>query len=136
MHANIGFFPFPKVDASMPDYEELSVNGVGIPKGAKNKDLAKRFLAFLSEPENNKAFAKGGAVLPARIDVTIDDDPYAAEQLAHAKRAKGSSQFYDRDTDPDMAQTGMRGFQEFLAQPDRVDSILERLEGARQRIFK
>ena len=33
-------------------------------------------------------------------------------------------------------ETGMRGFQEFLAQPDRVDSILERLEGARQRIFK
>lgn len=136
MHANIGFFPFPKVEPSMPDYEELSVNGVGIPKGAKNKDLAKRFLRFLSEPDNNKAFAKGGAVLPARIDVTIDDDPYAAEQFAHAKRAKGSSQFYDRDTDPDMAQVGMRGFQEFLAQPDRVDTILERLEQTRQRIFK
>jgi multiple sugar transport system substrate-binding protein len=136
MHANIGFFPFPKVDPSMPDYEELSVNGVGIPKGAKNKELAKRFLKFMSEPDNNKAFAKGGAVLPARIDVTIEDDPYAAEQLAHAKSAKGSSQFYDRDTDPDMAQTGMRGFQEFLAQPDRVDSILERLEATRQRIFK
>lgn len=136
MHSNIGFFPFPAVDPKMPNYEELSVNGVGIPRGAKNKDLAKKFLKFFAEKENNMAFAKGGAVLPARIDVTISDDPYAAEQFAHAKGAKGSSQFYDRDTDPDMAQVGMRGFQEFLQQPDRVDAILERLETTRDRIFK
>ncbi|MBC5765619.1 ABC transporter substrate-binding protein [Ramlibacter albus] len=136
MHANIGFFPFPALDPKMPNYEELSVNGVGIPKGAKNKDLAKKFLKFFAEKDNNMLFAKGGAVLPSRIDVAITDDPYAAEQFAHAKGAKGSSQFYDRDTDPDMAQAGMRGFQEFLQQPDRVDAILERLESTRERIFK
>jgi multiple sugar transport system substrate-binding protein len=136
MHANIGFFPFPQLDPSHAGFEELSVNGVAIPSGAKNKELAKRFLKFLAEPDNLKAFAKGGAVLPARTDVTIDDDLYAAEQLAHAKSAKGSSQFYDRDTDPDMAQVGMKGFQEFLANPDRVEPILERLEATRQRIFK
>lgn len=136
MHSNIGFFPFPTVDPKMPNHEELSVNGVGIPRGAKNKDLARKFLKFFAEKENNLAFAKGGAVLPARVDVTISDDPYAAEQLAHAKSAKGSSQFFDRDTDPDMAQVGMRGFQEFLQQPDRVDAILERLEATRQRVFK
>lgn len=136
LHANIGFFPFPTVKPGVPKSEELAVNGVGIPSGAKNKELAKRFLKFLAEPENNKEFAKGGAVLPSRIDVTIDDDPYAAEQLAHARNAKGSSQFYDRDTDPDMAQIGMRGFQEFLAEPQRVDAILERLESTRKRIFK
>ncbi|RYH21551.1 MAG: extracellular solute-binding protein, partial [Alcaligenaceae bacterium] len=125
MHSNIGFFPFPKVDPSIPNFEEVSVNGVGIPAGAKNKELAKRFLKFLAEPENLKAFAKGGAVLPARSDVTIDDDVYAAAQLQHAKSAKGSSQFYDRDTDPDMAQVGMKGFQEFLANPTRGDAVLE-----------
>jgi multiple sugar transport system substrate-binding protein len=136
MHSNIGFFAFPTVEANVPNFEELSVNGVGIPRGAKNKDLAKKFLKFFAEKENNMAFAKGGAVLPARIDVAITDDPYAAEQFAHAKGAKGSSQFYDRDTDPDMAQVGMRGFQEFLQQPDRVDAILQRLDETRQRIFK
>lgn len=136
MHSNIGFFAFPTVEANVPNFEELSVNGVGIPRGAKNKDLAKKFLKFFAEKDNNMAFAKGGAVLPARIDVAITDDPYAAEQFAHAKGAKGSSQFYDRDTDPDMAQVGMRGFQEFLQQPDRVDAILQRLDETRQRVFK
>ena len=32
--------------------------------------------------------------------------------------------------------TGMRGFQEFLQQPERADAILERLETTRARIFK
>lgn len=136
MHSNIGFFPFPTLDPNVPKAEELSVNGVGIPRGAKNKDLAKKFLKFFAEKENNLAFAKGGAVLPARIDVAITDDAYADEQFAHAKGAKGSSQFFDRDTDPDMAQVGMRGFQEFLQNPERVDAILERLEGTRKRVFK
>jgi multiple sugar transport system substrate-binding protein len=136
MHSNIGFFAFPAVEANVPNFEELSVNGVGIPRGAKNKEMAKKFLKFFAEKDNNIAFAKGGAVLPARIDVAITDDPYAAEQFAHAKGAKGSSQFYDRDTDPDMAQVGMRGFQEFLQQPDRVDAILQRLDETRQRVFK
>lgn len=136
MHPNIGFFQFPVVDPKVPDYEELSVNGVGIPHGAKNKELAKKFLKFFAEKDNNYAFAKAGGVLPSRIDVTITGDAYAEEQLALAKNAKGSSQFYDRDTDPDMAQAGMRGFQEFLQQPDRVDAILERLESTRKRVFK
>lgn len=136
MHSNIGFFKFPVVDPNVPDYEELSVNGVGIPHGAKHKELAKKFLKFFAEKQNNYAFAKAGDVLPARIDVTITGDPYAEEQFELAKSAKGSSQFYDRDTDPDMAQVGMRGFQEFLQQPDRVDAILERLESTRKRVFK
>ncbi len=119
----------------MPNYEELSVNGVAIPSGAKNKALAKQFLAFFAQPQNIADFAKAGAVLPGRTDVTLDD-PFSMSQIEHAKSAKGSSQFYDRDTDPEMAQIGMRGFQEFLANPERVDTILQRLEAARARIFK
>ncbi len=135
LHDKIGFFPFPTVNPAVPNYEELSVNGVAIPSGAKNKALARQFLAFLAQPDNIAAFAKAGAVLPARTDVTLDD-PFSASQVELAKAAKGSSQFYDRDTDPEMAQIGMKGFQEFLANPDRSEAILQRLEAARARIFK
>lgn len=136
VHGNIGFFKFPVVDASVPDFEELSINGVGVPAGAKNKELAQKFLAFLAQPDNILAFAKAGAVIPARTDVTIKDDPFAQSQIELVKQSKGSSQFYDRDTDPEMAQIGMQGFQEFLAHPDREGAILDRLEKARERIFK
>lgn len=135
LHEKIGFFKFPEVKPGVPNFEELSVNGVAIPSGAKNKALAKQFLAFFAQPQNIADFAKAGAVLPGRTDVTLDD-AFSMSQIEHAKAAKGSSQFYDRDTDPEMAQIGMRGFQEFLANPERSDAILQRLEAARVRIFK
>jgi multiple sugar transport system substrate-binding protein len=133
---NIGFFPFPVVDPSVPNYEQVSINGVGIPKGAKNKALAKKFLAFFAQPANLDAFARGGQSMPARTDVEIDKNDFAFVQMNLVKAAAGSSQFYDRDTDPDMAQIGMKGFQEFLANPSRQNDILDRLETNRKRIFK
>lgn len=132
---NIGFFPFPAVDPSVPNIEQVSINGVGIPKGAKNKELALKFLAFLAQPENLSAFAKGGSVVPARTDIQIDPNDFASVQMEQVRNSAGSSQFYDRDTDPEMAQVGMKGFQEFLAKPDREDAILDRLDAARKRIF-
>ncbi len=69
---NIGFFPFPTVDPAVPNFEQVSINGVGIPKGAKNKELALKFLAFLAQPANLEAFAKEAPVVPARTDIAID----------------------------------------------------------------
>jgi multiple sugar transport system substrate-binding protein len=48
----------------------------------------------------------------------------------------GVAQFYDRDTVKEMADEGMKGMQEFMAKPDRINDILERLEKARKRIYK
>lgn len=47
----------------------------------------------------------------------------------------GVAQFYDRDTNPEMATAGMNGFVEFMIYPERLDQILENLERERQRIF-
>jgi multiple sugar transport system substrate-binding protein len=35
-----------------------------------------------------------------------------------------------------MAKLGMEGFQEFMVLPENLDDILERLEAARERIYK
>ena len=48
----------------------------------------------------------------------------------------GLAQFYDRDTPPEMAKEGMKGFQEFMVKPDREKQIRQRIERARKRIFK
>jgi multiple sugar transport system substrate-binding protein len=48
----------------------------------------------------------------------------------------GIAQFFDRDAPAEMAKIGMEGFQQFMVQPDQLDNILERLEKARQRIYK
>ena len=48
----------------------------------------------------------------------------------------GLAQFYDRDTTPEMAKEGMKGFQEFMVKPDREKQIRKRIEKVRKRIFK
>ena len=35
-----------------------------------------------------------------------------------------------------MATEGMKGFQEFMAYPNRIDSILQRLDKIEERVFK
>jgi multiple sugar transport system substrate-binding protein len=50
--------------------------------------------------------------------------------------AHGLAQFYDRDAPAEMAKVGMEGFQEFMVKPDSIDKVLDRLEKARQKIYK
>jgi multiple sugar transport system substrate-binding protein len=44
-------------------------------------------------------------------------------------------QFYDRDTNPEMAEKGMNGFVEFMVYPRRLETILKNLEMHRMRIY-
>ena len=75
------------------------------------------------------------ASLPANVNSKPPPDPLNQEGLELLKNAK-SAQYYDRDTDPEIATEGMKGFQEFMAFPDRIDQILTRLDKVEQRIFK
>ena len=66
----------------------------------------------------------------------MKDDRFLEAGFKMLTEAEGLAQFYDRDTNPEMAKIGMQGFQEFMVKPDRLDRILTRLEKSRQRIFK
>jgi multiple sugar transport system substrate-binding protein len=46
------------------------------------------------------------------------------------------AQFFDRDAPAEMAKAGMEGFQEFMVKPERLDTILKRLEKVRKRAYK
>ncbi|MER9252251.1 substrate-binding domain-containing protein [Mesorhizobium sp. M0598] len=130
------FAPFPKIDGALDRYEEFSVNSVHIPANAKNKAGAREFLAFFYRPENFGPYLEPGGNVPPRNDLPASKDPLVNAAVESLKTVAGTSQYYDRDTDPDMAQAGLVGFQEFMAKPERRDAILQRLEGTRRRIFK
>jgi multiple sugar transport system substrate-binding protein len=106
-----------------------------IPAKAKNKAGGRKFLEFIANPQVQEELAVGLASLPSNVNSKPPEDPLFQEGLELLKDAK-SAQYYDRDTDPEMATEGMKGFQEFMAFPDRIDQILARLEKVRQRIFK
>jgi len=135
MKDKFGFFPFPTIKPDIADGEDAPVDTIHIPAKAKNKAGARKFLEFVAKPETQEVIAAGIKNLPANQDAKAPADPFldaGAKLLANAKAA----QFYDRDTNPEMATEGMKGFQEFMAYPSRVDSILQRLDKIEERVFK
>lgn len=133
--SQLTYAPYPKI-ADIPRFEDFSVDSIHIPANAKNKELARDFLAFFYQPERLAAFLAPGGNIPPRNDVPPSDDPLVNAAVESLKSVEGTAQYYDRDTDPDMAQAGLNGFQEFMARPERRQQILERLENTRKRIFE
>jgi multiple sugar transport system substrate-binding protein len=131
----IGFFPFPTINSGVPVGEDAPVDSMHIPAKAKNKAGGRKFLEFIATPDVQSESAAVIGALAANQKSKPPEDPILLAGIELLKNAK-SAQFYDRDTDPEMATEGMKGFQEFMAFPDRLDQILTRLEKVRQRIFK
>ena len=67
----------------------------------------------------------------------MGDDPFIKAGFELLSTTPGGiAQFFDRDAPAEMAKLGMEGFQEFMVLPENLDDILERLEAARERIYK
>jgi multiple sugar transport system substrate-binding protein len=130
------FFPVPKMVQGMADYEEAPMDSVHIPAKANNKEDAKKFLAFVAQADVQEELNKAFVQLPVNTQAAILDDPYLAAGKELLGRADGLAQFFDRDTSEDLATLAMKGFQEFMAKPDRLDRVLQNIERARKRIYK
>ncbi|HAA86126.1 MAG TPA: sugar ABC transporter substrate-binding protein [Kosmotogaceae bacterium] len=132
---NIDFFRFPIIDGNIGVYEDTPIDGFMIPAGARNKDGAKVFLQFIASREAQEYFATELGRLAANKHVPAPD-AHAKKGLEMILGSDGVMQFYDRDTDPEMAEAGMNAFVEFMVFPNRVETLLSNLEKERQRIFE
>ena len=128
------FFRFPRIDPEMPFYEDAPIDGFMIPAKARNKEAAKRFLAFTIQPQYQEFFATRLSRLAAHKAVPPPSRT-ARKGMDLIEGSEGVVSFYDRDTDPEMARRGMNAFVEFMNAPDRIDAILADLEHERARIF-
>ncbi len=133
---NVGFFQFPVIDANVPMYEDAPIDTLHIPSRASNKEDAGRFLAFVAQPDVQRDLNVAINQLPPHSDAGVGDDRFLQAGYAMLNSAAGIAQFYDRDTNPEMARAGMEGFQEFMINPDRLERILARLDRTRQRIYR
>jgi hypothetical protein len=59
-----------------------------------------------------------------------------ASRRSLANTKGGIAQFYDRDMTKEMADEGMKGMQQFISDPSKLDDVLAQLEQTRQRIYK
>lgn len=133
----LGFFQFPVINPDVPLAEEAPTDTIHIPSAAKNKEDAKRFLAFLATADVQTEINKTLGQLPINKDSTVADDPFIQAGFEMLSNTTGGiAQFFDRDAPAEMAKAGMEGFQEFMIHPDRLDAILERLEKVRAQVYK
>jgi multiple sugar transport system substrate-binding protein len=135
----IDFYQFPTI-ADVPQGEDAPTDTFHIPSGAKNKDNARAFLQYVTSAEVQTKINSGDALgqLPVNAASSVDADEFLEQgfKMLSTNAQGGVAQFFDRDFPAEMASVGMEGLQEFMVFPDNLDDILERLEDARQRIYK
>lgn len=133
----LGFFQFPVINPDVPLAEEAPTDTIHIPANAKNKEDAKKFLAYLARADVQTQINDTLGQLPINKDSAVGDDKFlqAGYQMLSSTEG-GIAQFFDRDAPAEMAKAGMEGFQEFMVKPERMDKILERLEKVRGRVYK
>jgi len=136
LKGKIGYFQFPVIDGSVRTYEEAPTDSMHIPARAKNKKDAKKLLAFLGRADIQKIIADASGNLSTNNQSPPPTDEFLKIGFKVLSESAGLAQFYDRDTPPEMAKEGMKGFQEFMVKPDREKQIRQRIERARKRIFK
>ena len=129
------FEPFPTITPGVADAEEAPMDSVSIPQGAKNKAGAMKFLAFMMQPDVQTMINRYEKQIPANEQAQVIDDRFLVEGRKLLDASPDHAQFFDRDTNEALATLAMKGFQEFMVQPARLDHILADIERARLRIY-
>jgi multiple sugar transport system substrate-binding protein/raffinose/stachyose/melibiose transport system substrate-binding protein len=137
VQADMDFFQFPIIDANVPVGEDAPTDGYMIPKKAANPEAAKKFLAFLASEQAQKIQVEKTGRIVTNKNIPMELYPEATQKgIQMMQGVDALAQFYDRDTNPEMADKGMDGMMEFWYKPGNIEKILDRLEKDRQRIFK
>ncbi len=132
----LGYFQFPEITPGLPKAEEAPTDTFHIPAKAKNKEDARKFLAFLAQADVQTEWNETLGQLPVNSKSQVADDQFLKAGFEVLNNAKGIAQFYDRDAPAAMAKAGMEGFQEYMINPDRRQKILERLDKVAKRVYK
>ena len=133
--SDLEFSPFPKI-AEIPRYDDFTMDSIHIPTQGKNKDVGREFLAYFYQPEIYNDYCIVKNYVPPRNDLPPSKKRLIQLQSESLKEVAGTAQFFDRDTNPDMSQAALKGFQEFMVYPDRRQKVQKQLEATRRRIFK
>ncbi len=132
----LGFFQFPMITDGIDKAEEAPTDTIHIAANAKNKEDAKKFLAYVARADIQTEINKTLGQLPLNKDAEVDEsDPFIKAGFEMLTNTTGGiAQFFDRDAPAEMAKAGMEGFQEFMIHPDRLDQILERLDKVQEQV--
>jgi len=133
---DIGFFPFPTINPVAGRYEDAPIDVLIIPKQTENRDAAEQFMRFMARAENQSTLASSLGMIPPNRLAELSDNALIRQGSALLNQAQGLAQFFDRDTHPVFTKLALPLFSEFMDQPDKLNTILSKLELARQEVWQ
>lgn len=133
---DFGFFRFPKINAKLGYYEEAPLDVLVVPKNSANKPAAKKFLAFMARPEVQFEMNNAMGMISPNSKAKESDDRFIRAGAKTLGEAQGISQFFDRDTIPEIFNPGMEAMAKFLKNPQDLDKILSDMEAVRKKVYK
>src|ERR1700752_25109 len=101
------FAPFPAIQHAAGKHEEAPTNSVHIPAGARNKEEARRFLAYVLRADVQERINRALLLLPLNQKAAVADDRFLKKGQALLSNAEALSQFFDRDTNEELATIAM-----------------------------
>ena len=135
MKNDISVFRFPRIDETIPYYEEAPTDVLFIPQNARNKRAAMKFIAFMARPAVQQALNAELGMLPPQTVKPLAPDHFIAGGSRILQAAAGASQYYDRDNPQPIATAGMKEMVNFLESPKQTRTIQIRLEMLRKESF-
>ncbi len=136
--ADYDFFPFPKVQDGVPVSVVGPVDGFLVAANSKNPENARKLLAFMVSDvplQTNWANVQG-ALSP---NVKVDPSAYTLVMKKALDTVQAADDFvfnYDLATPPPVAEVGLDMFAEFLNDPSKVDTLLEKTQSKAAVAFK
>ncbi len=123
------YFPFPKI-ADVPRAEEAPTEVFMIPRNSRNKELAKKFLAFIARADIQQQLNNSSGNVSTNLKAKVAHDYFIQEGKKVLHSAAGFSQFFDRDVPKEMADKAVRIFTQFMVDGN-IHNALQDLESAR-----
>ena len=130
-----GFFPFPDISPNIPRVALGPIDGLVMPKAAKNMQGAKAVLRNFSNVPAQEALSRAtGALAP---NLAVPDQAYSPLKQAVRNEIRQCESWafnFDLAAPPAVAETGLNLFAQFLEFPDQYPYLLEKAE-ARVRLL-
>lgn len=128
------FFPFPRLDPSIPTAEEVPTDMLLIPKNSDNKEGAKAFLSFFMEAENQQIFNQAIQFIPVHSQAQVQYSLTLNKGRDLINSAHGTSQYLDRDASAEFAQEVYKALTEFINNGE-IETTLALLEASRIKLL-
>jgi ABC-type glycerol-3-phosphate transport system substrate-binding protein len=133
---DFGWMLYPQIDAKIPaKFLLYAGDGLMIPSGTQNVDLAKKFLAFMMSPEQVTAQIKVG-IVPSRTDIPVEAikavGPHVAEMYGMLAKV-GTTTGWDDPVPAEMAEKSHIMWQDLLGGRIPVEKVGQEIEALAER---